>query len=85
MQWNMEVQPTSNYSLGMALQVYVKLGHVDLIGDLQLEIRNRSHWPIWFPKDLLTGMDLKSTPGHGNSIPLPTPFAESEVGNFHHL
>ena len=34
MQWNMEVQPTSNYSLGMALQVYVKLGHVDLIGDL---------------------------------------------------
>ena len=34
LQWNMEVQPTSNYSLGMALQVYVKLGHVDLIGDL---------------------------------------------------
>ena len=30
-------------------------------------------------------MDLKSTPGHENSIPLPTPFAESEVGNFHHL
>ena len=34
MHWNMEVQSTSNYSLGMALQVYVKLGHVDLIGDL---------------------------------------------------
>ena len=34
MQWDMEVQPTSNYSLGMAIQVYVKLGHVDLIGDL---------------------------------------------------
>ena len=34
MWWNMEVQPTSNYSLQMALQVYVKLGHVDLIGDL---------------------------------------------------
>ena len=34
MQWNMEVQPTSNYFLDMALQGYVKLGHVDLIGDL---------------------------------------------------
>ena len=34
MQWNMEIQPTSNYSLGMALQVYVKLGHIDLIVDL---------------------------------------------------
>ena len=34
MPWNMEVQPTSNYSLGMALQVYVKLGDVDLIEDL---------------------------------------------------
>ena len=30
-------------------------------------------------------MDLKSTPGHGNSIPSPNPFAESEVGNCHHL
>ena len=34
MQWNMEVQPTSNYSLQMALQVYVKLGHADLLRDL---------------------------------------------------
>ena len=25
MQWNMEVQPTSNYSLGMALQVDIKI------------------------------------------------------------
>ena len=33
-QWNIEVQPTSNYSLGMALQVYVKLGHADLLRDL---------------------------------------------------
>ena len=39
----------------------------------------------WFPKDLLTGIDPKSTPGHGNSIPLPTPFIESEVGKFHQL
>ena len=38
----------------------------------QLEFRNRSHWPIWFPKVLLTDMDLKSTPSHGSSIPLPT-------------
>ena len=34
MQWNMEVQPTSNYFLGMALQVYIKLGHADLLRDL---------------------------------------------------
>ena len=34
MQWNMEVQPTSDYSLGMALQVYIKLGHADLLRDL---------------------------------------------------
>ena len=33
MQWNLEVQPTSNYSLRMALQVYFKISHVDLIGD----------------------------------------------------
>ena len=45
----------------------------------QLKVRNRLHRPIWFPKDLLTDMDLNSTPGHGNCIPLPTPFAESEV------
>ena len=51
----------------------------------QLEIKNRSYWPIWFPKDLLTGIYPKSTPGHGNCIPLPTPFERSEVGNFHHL
>ena len=25
MQWNMEVQPTSNYSLEMALHVYIKI------------------------------------------------------------
>ena len=37
MQWNMEVQPTSNYSLEMVIQVYVKLGHVDLIGDLAVK------------------------------------------------
>ena len=41
--------------------------------------------PIWCPKDLLTGMDLKSTPGHGNGIPLRIPFAESEIGNFHQI
>ena len=43
MWWNMEVQPTSSYSLGMALQVHIKLGHADLFRDWQLEIRNRSH------------------------------------------
>ena len=32
MQWNMEVQPTSNYCLGMALQVYIEI---------------RSWWPTW--------------------------------------
>ena len=34
MQWNMEVQPTSNYLLEMTLQVYIKLGHDDLHRDL---------------------------------------------------
>ena len=34
---------------------------------------------------MITGIDPKSTPGHGNCIPLPTPFERSEVGNFHHL
>ena len=43
-----------------------------------LEFRNR------FPKDLLTRMDTKSTPSHGNSIPLPSTFAESVVGKFPH-
>ena len=64
----MEVQPTSNYFLRMALHVYIKLGHDDLLKTWQLEFRNRSHQPIWFPKDLLTGMDPKSTPSHGNCI-----------------
>ena len=51
----------------------------------QLKFRNRSNWLIWFPKDLLTDVDPKSTPSHGNCIPLPTTFEESVVGNFHHL
>ena len=34
MWWNLEVQPTSNYSLRMALQVYIKI---------------RSCWPTWRP------------------------------------
>ena len=34
MWWNMEVQSTSTYSLGMALHVYIKLGHADLLRDL---------------------------------------------------
>ena len=38
MQWNMEVQPTSNYSLVMALQVYIELGHADLLRDLAVKI-----------------------------------------------
>ena len=40
---------------------------------------------MWFSKDLLTGIDPKSTPGHGNCIPLPSTFERSEVGNFYHL
>ena len=34
MQWNLKVQIVLNYSLGMALYVYVRLGHNDLLGDL---------------------------------------------------
>ena len=34
MRWNMEVQPTSNYSLEMALQSVLELGHADLLRDL---------------------------------------------------
>ena len=34
---------------------------------------------------MLTGMDLKGTPSHGNSIPLPTTLTESVIGIFHHL
>ena len=37
MQWNLEVQPTSNYSLGMAPQVYLELGHANLLGDLAVK------------------------------------------------
>ena len=38
MQWNLEVQLTSNYSLRMALQVYLELDHADLIGDLTVKV-----------------------------------------------
>ena len=38
MQWNLEVQPTSNYSLGMALQSISKLGHADLLRDLAVKV-----------------------------------------------
>ena len=34
MWWNMEFQPTSNYSLEMALQVYIKVDQADLHRDL---------------------------------------------------
>ena len=37
MQWNLKVQPIPNYSLGMALQVYI------LIRSQQIKIRNRSY------------------------------------------
>ena len=47
-----------------------------------VKIRNRLHCPIWCPKDLLTGMDLKSTPGYRNSIPLPFPFERRQDWNF---
>ena len=42
MQWNMEVQHTSNYSLGMGLQEYTRISHADLYRDL-LNFRNKSH------------------------------------------
>ena len=35
---NMEVQLTSNYFLGVALQIYIKISHVDLIGDLAVRV-----------------------------------------------
>ena len=38
MQWNMEVQHTSNYSLGMGLQEYIELGHPDLHRDLSVRV-----------------------------------------------
>ena len=38
MQWNIEVQPTSNYSLGMALMSTSKLGHDNLIGDMVVRV-----------------------------------------------
>ena len=84
MPWNRKVQLTSKYSWGMALHVYLKIRHNDLYlsKDCHVKIRNRSHWPIWCPKDLLTGMDLKSTPGHRNSIPLPFPFERRQDWNF---
>ena len=59
-----------------------KLGHDHLLGDMavSLEIGHTDLFGI--PKDLLTRMDLKSIPSHGNSIPLPTPFAESRGWKF---
>ena len=42
MQWNMEVQPTSNYSLGWPYMSLSTLGHDDLLEDMA-EFRNRSH------------------------------------------
>ena len=48
----------------------LEIGHTDLFG---------------FPRICSLIWTQKSTPSHGNCIPLPTPFAESEVGNFHHL
>ena len=38
MQWNMEVQPTSNYSLTWCYRTIVELGHADLIRDLLLKV-----------------------------------------------
>ena len=38
MWWNLEVQPTSNYSLGMAYRSILKLGHADLLGDLSVRV-----------------------------------------------
>ena len=60
----------------------LELGHADLLIScwLNLEIGHI---------DLLVSLGLahlygpKSTPSHGNSIPLPTPFASSVVGKFH--
>ena len=38
MQYNMEVQYTSNYSLGMGLQEYIELGHPDLYRSLLVKV-----------------------------------------------
>ena len=38
MQWNLGVQPTSKYSLGMALQVYLKIGRGDLFAHLTVRV-----------------------------------------------
>ena len=82
MWWNRKVQLTSKYSLGWPYMSILKLGHNNLSKDLLCEIRNRSCWLIWCPKDLLTGMDLKSTPGDRNSIPLPFSFERRQDWNF---
>ena len=38
MQWNMEVQDTSHYSLEMAYKNISKLGHADLYRDLSVRV-----------------------------------------------
>ena len=38
MQWNMEVQPTSNYSLGWAYKTVSELGHADVHRDLSVKV-----------------------------------------------
>ena len=38
MQWNMEVQLTSNYFLEMVLQAYIKIRSSNLIADLAVRV-----------------------------------------------
>ena len=38
MQWNLEVQPTSNYSLEWPYKSISELGHADLLRDLSLKV-----------------------------------------------
>ena len=36
MQWNIEIQHTSNYSLGWPYKILSELGHADLLRDLSV-------------------------------------------------
>ena len=80
---NMEVVNTSNYSLEMVVQEYLRISHDDLFNSPAVKVKNRSHWPIWSLLELLTDMDPKSTPSLRDCIPLATSFTKNVIGNFH--
>ena len=47
MQWNMEVQPTSNYSLGSAYKNISELGHANLHRDLSVKSLEIGHTDLF--------------------------------------